>query len=63
MVWHIMKNYLQDNYPENMSYDRLRAAVKDAWDKVGRHEFEDLIRSMRERFQAVIDADGRFTKY
>ena len=29
-VWHIMKNYLQDNYPENMSYDRLRAAVKDA---------------------------------
>jgi transposase len=20
-VWHIMKNYLQDNYPEVMSYD------------------------------------------
>jgi len=29
-VWHIMKNYLQANYPENMSYDRLREAVKDA---------------------------------
>jgi hypothetical protein len=30
-----MKNYLQDNYPEVMSYDQLQAAVKDAWDKVG----------------------------
>jgi hypothetical protein len=24
-VWHIMKNYLQDNFPEVMSYDVLRA--------------------------------------
>ena len=29
-VWHIMKNYLQDNFEENMSYDRLRVAVKEA---------------------------------
>ena len=29
-VWHIMKNYLQDHYPKNMSYDQLRTAVKDA---------------------------------
>ena len=58
-----MKNYLQANYPENMSYDRLREAVKDAWDKVGRSEFEELIQSMPARCQAVIDADGLFTKY
>jgi ketohexokinase/beta-glucosidase len=62
-VWHIMKNYLQDNYPENMSYNRLRAAVKDAWEKVGEHEFRALIESMPARCQAVIDAEGRFTKY
>jgi len=30
-VWHIMKNYLQGNFAENMSYDRLRVAVKEAW--------------------------------
>jgi len=29
-VWHIMKNYLQENYPEIMNYDRLRIAVEDA---------------------------------
>jgi transposase len=62
-VWHIMKNYLQDNYPERMIYDALRAAVKDAWEKVGQHEFEELIKSMPDRCQAVIEANGLFTKY
>ena len=46
-----------------MSYDRLREAVKDAWEKVGRFELEELIKSMPERCQAVIDANGLFTKY
>ena len=62
-VWYIIKNYLQDNYLETMLYNALRDAVKDAWDKVGRYEFEDLINSMPARCQAVIDADGLFTKY
>ncbi len=62
-VWHIMKNYLQDNYPEDMGYDQLRAAVNDAWNKVGQFEFETLINEMKERCQAVIDAEGRFTKW
>ena len=58
-----MKNYLQDNYPEVIQYNALRAAVKDAWDKVGRHEFEELINSMPDRCQAVINAKGRPTTY
>jgi hypothetical protein len=58
-----MKNYLQDNYPENMSYDNLRAAVKDTWEKVGQFEFQELIESMPARCQAIIDAEGLFTKY
>ena len=62
-VWHIMKNYLQDHYPETITYNQLRDAVKDAWDKVGAFEFNALIRSMPERYQAVIDANGLFTKY
>ena len=58
-VSHFMKNYLQDNYPENMSYNRLREAVKDAWEKVGEHEFRALIESMPARCQAVIDAEWK----
>jgi hypothetical protein len=46
-----------------MSYDRLREAVKDAWEKVGRFQLEELIGSMQERCQAVIDANGLFIKY
>ena len=62
-VQHIMKNYLQDNYSETMQYDELRSAVKDAQEKVGEFEFKALIESMPARCQAVIDANGLFTKY
>jgi transposase len=62
-VWHIMKNYLQDNYPENMSYDRLREAVNDAWNKVGEARLRELIGDMEDRCKAVINANGKFTKY
>ena len=58
-----MKNYLQDNFQENMSYDRLREVVKEAWANVGLHEFRELVESMPARCQAVIDANGLFTKY
>jgi len=46
-----------------MQYDELRSAVKDAWEKVGEFEFKALIESMPGRCQAVIDANGLFTKY
>ena len=62
-VWHIMKNYLQDHYLEIISYDVLRKAVKDSLEKVGGFEFRALTQSMKECYQAVIDADGLFTKY
>ncbi|RFU30224.1 hypothetical protein B7463_g6113, partial [Scytalidium lignicola] len=29
-----------------MGYDALRTAVKDAWENVGKHEFEELISSL-----------------
>jgi transposase len=62
-VWNIMKNYLQDEYPENMTYNALRLAVNDAWNRIGSDTFNELIESMHDRCQAVIDAEGRHTKY
>ena len=62
-VQYIIKNYLQDNYPEKMLYDQLRVAVKDTQDKIGRYKFEELINSIKDRCQAVIDVNGLFTKY
>jgi hypothetical protein len=62
-LWHLMKNYLQENYPEKMSYDSLRVAVKTAWEVVGASELDSLIAQMPDRCQAVIDANGLFTRY
>jgi len=58
-----MKNYLQDNDPENMSYHRLRGAVKEAWANVRPYEFREVVDTMPARCQTVIDVNGLFTKY
>lgn len=45
-----------------MSYDRLRAAVQEAWDKaVDGFDLYELVITMRARCQAVIAADGMHT--
>lgn len=62
-VWHYMKNYLQDNYPEVMPYDKLRAAVKVAWEQIPPAKLDALMDTMPARMQAVIDANGLFTQY
>ena len=48
-VWHIIKNYIQDNFPKSISYNKLRTAIKEAWEKLGRYEFEDLINTIKDR--------------
>jgi transposase len=63
-VWNRMKDYLMRKYPDDhSSYDRLRQAVKEVWDAITAEELQQLIRSMRDRCQAVIDADGRHTMF
>lgn len=62
-VWNKMKDYIQEHFPHKMSYDRLREAVKEAWEAIPTSYLEELINSMRDRCQAVIDANGMHTKY
>jgi hypothetical protein len=58
-----MKDYIQEYYSKvHSSYKKLRAAIQEAWDSIT-HERKELVHSMRERCQAVIDADGWYTKY
>ena len=38
-VWYIVKNYLQENFPEQMSYNRSRVTVKEAWETIVQDEF------------------------
>ncbi len=58
-----MKNYIQGHFEENMGYDALRTAVMKAWEAVPESYLRELSESMHDRCQAVIDANGIYTKY
>lgn len=63
-VWEKVKDYIEEHYPEiHRSYPRLRAAVVEAWNAVAHEDILDLVRSMPERCQAVIETRGWHTKY
>ena len=62
-VWNIMKDYIQANYEEKLSYDRLKKAVKEAWEVIEDKTLIELLSSMHERCTAVIAANGMHTKF
>jgi hypothetical protein len=62
-LWNWTRDYIQDNWPENISYHRLREAVKAAWDQIPASDLDALIEDMGNRCQAVIDANGLFPRY
>jgi hypothetical protein len=45
------------------SHDKLRRVVKETWEAVGADELLALVQEMPARGKAVIDAQGRYTKY
>ena len=67
-VWNLMKDYIERHYPDlesgkQLLYDKLREVVREAWDSISIDDLRELIDSMPERCQAVIDADSGHTKY
>ena len=64
-LWNWMKDWIQDVYGsiDKVSMDELRFIVQQAWDAVTKDILEELIDSMHDRCQAVIDAGGKYTKF
>jgi ketohexokinase/beta-glucosidase len=67
-VWNKMKDYIESRYPDQEggkqpTYDELRVIVREAWESISIEFLRELIDSMHDRCQAVIDADGGHTKY
>ncbi|KAF1977069.1 hypothetical protein BU23DRAFT_453791, partial [Bimuria novae-zelandiae CBS 107.79] len=55
---------IEEKYGDvQLSYDRLRGAVREAWDAITREQLLELIDSMRQRCQDVINAQGGYTKW
>lgn len=63
-LWDDLKDCIQEHYPQvHSSYMRLRQAIQEAWESITHKRIKELVHSMRERCQAVIDAEGWYTKY
>jgi hypothetical protein len=59
-----MKDWIQERYNDNLrGYDQLRTAITEAWNAVPESYLLELLESMPARCQAVIDADGKHTRY
>ena len=65
-LWKHMKEYLQREYGlcNFRLYVEQKERIIEAWDKVVTLGLlRELIESILKRMQAVIDTDGKFTKY
>ena len=63
-IWNWIKDYIEGAYGDvQLSYDQLRVAVREGWDSISVDQLNQLIDSMGERYQAVIAAEGGYTKY
>ena len=59
--WDQLKRRLQARQPRDLP--ELRVAVVEEWNELPQNNFNRLVRSMRRRCQAVIDARGGNTRY
>ena len=63
-AWNEMKDWQARNYPEDRPlYTELRQRVTEAWNAIGQDLLGQLIDTMPQRCQAVIDANGGHTKW
>jgi len=69
-LWALLKAEIYKSYPElefandtTVTLDCLIAAAKEAWHEIDRTILYNLSVSMPHRVQAIIDADGWYTKY
>jgi hypothetical protein len=68
LIWNRMKDHIEQHYPDlpggrQYSYDQLRGMVCEAWESVTPEMLTEVVGTMRERCQAVIDAQGGHTIY
>ncbi|KAI0999479.1 hypothetical protein K3495_g8717 [Podosphaera aphanis] len=66
-IWESMKTFIQKKNPDldrtQRTPEELRAIVMEAWGSITSEELTELVQSMPERCQAVLNADGDYIKY
>ena len=63
-IWNWMKDYIKEKYGDvQLLYNQLRTAVQEVWDAISEENLNELIDSIRQRCQDVIDAQGGHIKW
>jgi transposase len=63
-VWKTIKQWIQQHYPEKMTYDRLRKVIREAWEKAITEEYlNDLLDTMQKRYEDVYLAAGKHSHW
>ncbi len=58
-VWNWMKDYIENKYGDvQLSYDKLRIAVKEAWESITPDQLDGLIDTMQQRCEDVYRSKG-----
>lgn len=61
--WSDMEIELGPAYARCMTVEGLKEAMRDAWNNITPQRLEELIRGLRTKLQAVIDAGGAAIPY
>ena len=62
-LWGQIKDYIYKKYPKiYRSYPRLREAIIEAWNSITDKQIRELIETMPQRCQDVIDTQGGYIK-
>ena len=62
-LWDRMKRDISALGPPPRTVQQLQRAVINSWNTIPQHVIQALVRSMRRRCNAVIDAVGSYTQY
>ena len=60
-IWSLLKNRIGKHFPKTR--EEVKAAVEKEWNLLKDTEMFDFVKSMKERLQAVIDAEGGHTRW
>jgi transposase len=69
-LWAVLKQWIHEHYPDlvdmgksKQAYQRFFQAIREGWEAIGQEAINDLIKSMGTWVNAVIHAEGWYTRF
>jgi transposase len=69
-LWAQLKQWINDNHPElnemgksEEAYQQLFTAIREGWNAIAHEAIEKLVKSIDDRVNAIIHAEGWYTRF